>query len=387
MPLSRRLVVVSLRSAGTATRLLLTGALVLIGAAGAAFAVAQAAKPGVTLQISPASQSITRGQVANYTVSVSSTNGFTGTVSLSAAGLPAGATAGFTPASVTVAAGGSTGSATAILKVTTASNTPTGTSTLTVTGAGGKLSDSVTAGLTVNYPISSAISMHVTPASVTMAAGSSAAYAVELTRTSLPGAVTFAAYGGLPSGATATFTPNLTTGNSTTLQLSTAAATANGTYTVYLVASGADPGGTTRYAYATVELVIATSSGSSSPFTISGSVAGLAPGVSVPLNLTLSNPNKKALAVTGLGVTIQGVTRTSDATAHNLPCGPTDYAVTQYGGPYPLTVPAKGSASLAGLGVPSSAWPKVTMLDRPANQDGCKGASLTLAYSGSGEGN
>src|SRR3954447_4465577 len=130
MPLSRRLVVVSLRSAGTATRLLLTGALVLIGAAGAAFAVAQAAKPGVTLQISPASQSITRGQAANYTVSVSATNGFTDTVSLSAAGLPAGTTAGFTPASVTVAASGSTSSATAILKVTTASNTPIGTSAL-----------------------------------------------------------------------------------------------------------------------------------------------------------------------------------------------------------------------------------------------------------------
>jgi hypothetical protein len=386
MPLSRRLVVVSLRSAGTATRLLLAGALVLMGVAGAAFAVSQAAKPGVTLQISPASQSITRGQSASYIVSVSSTNGFTGTVSLSAAGVPGGATAGLTPASVTVTAGGSTSTATSTLKVTTTSTTSAGSSTLTVTGAGGKVSDSVTAGLTVNYPLSSTISMNVTPASITMAAGSSATYAVELTRTNLPGPVTFAAYGGLPSGATATFTPSSTTGNSATLQLSTTAATVKGTYTLYLVASGPDPGGTTRYAYAMTELVIATSSGSSSPFTISGSVSGLAPGVSVPLNLTLSNPNKKALAVTGLGVTIQGVTRTSDATAHNLPCGPTDYAVTQYGGPYPLTVPAKGSASLSGLGVPSSAWPRVTMLDRPTNQDGCKGASLTLAYSGSGEG-
>jgi hypothetical protein len=104
------------------------------------------------------------------------------------------------------------------------------------------------------------------------------------------------------------------------------------------------------------------------------------------LNLTLSNPNKKSLSVTNLTVTVQSVTRTSAAMAHNLPCTSADYAVTQYSGPYPMTVPGSGSASLSGLGVASSAWPKVAMLNSTTNQDGCKGATLTLAYSGSGQG-
>jgi hypothetical protein len=217
-----------------------------------------------------------------------------------------------------------------------------------------------------------------------MSAGSTAAYTVQLTRTNLTGPVTFAVYGGLPSGASATFAPNPTTGNSSTLQVSTTANTADGTYTLYLAGSGQDSSGTTRYAYASVQLAINTTS---SPFTISGSLSGLAPGVTVPLNLTVSNPNKKTLSVTNLTVTVQSVARTSYAVSHSQPCSTSDYTVTQFTGPYPLTVPANGSASLSDLGVPSSAWPKVTLIDRPVNQDGCKGATLALAYSGSGQGN
>jgi hypothetical protein len=150
------------------------------------------------------------------------------------------------------------------------------------------------------------------------------------------------------------------------------------------VSSGKDPGGTTRYAYANVGLVIAASG---KPFTISGNLSGaLAPGLSRALDLTLANPNKKPLSVTNLTVTVQTVTRTAYAIAHNQPCTTADYAVTQYSGAYPLTVPGNGSASLSSLGVSTSARPKVSMLNTALNQDGCKGATLTLAYSGSGQG-
>jgi hypothetical protein len=360
--------------------LLLVGVLALICAAGVAYA-ASAPKPGLTLQVAPASQSVSRGQVATYTVSVISTGGFAGSANLTASGLPTGATVGFTPASVSLTSG-STASST--MKVATTSSTPVGSYTLTITGTSGKVSGSVQAGLTVNYPVSGALSMTATPASVTMSAGSTAAYTVQLTRTNLSGSVAFAVYGGLPSGASATFAPNPTTGNSSTLQVNTTATAADGTYTLYLVGSGQDLSGTTRYAYASVQLVINTTS---NPFTISGSLSGLAPGLTVPVNLTVTNPNKKTLSVTNLTVTVQSVTRTSYAVSHNQPCGTTDYAVTQFTGPYPLTIAGNGSASLSSLGVASSAWSKVTMIDRPMNQDGCKGASVTLAYSGSGEGN
>jgi hypothetical protein len=243
----------------------------------------------------------------------------------------------------------------------------------------------VTAGLTVNYPISSSFSMNVTPASVTMAPGSTAVYTVQLARTNFPGPVTFAVVGdGPPAGATATFTPNPTTGNSSTLQISTAATTADGSHTLYLVGSGPNPSGGAQYAYASVQLVISTTG---SPFAISGNPSGpLAPGTSLPVDLTLANANKKALSVTNLTVTVRSVTRTSAAIARDLPCTPADYAITQYSGPYPLTVPGSGSASLSSLGVASSARPKVAMLDTTTNQDGCKNATLTLAYSGSGQG-
>jgi hypothetical protein len=381
MQVPRRRVFPALRAASTATKLLLAGLLLLLTAAGAAYA-AQPAKAGLTLGVSPASQSITRGQPISYTVSVTSTGGFAGTVALSGSGLPSGTSTGFAPPSVTLTSGGT---ATSTLTVTTTSNTPIGPSTITVNGVSGKVSGTVTAGLTVNYPISSSFSMNVTPASVTMAPGSTAVYTVQLARTNIPGPVTFSVVGdGLPAGATATFTPNPTTGNSSTLQISTAATTADGSHTLYLVGSGPNPSGSTLYAYASVQLVISTTG---SPFAISGNLSGeLAPGTALPVDLTLANANKKALSVTNLTVTVRSVTRTSAAIARNLPCTPADYAVTQYTGPYPLTVPGSGSASLSSLGVASSARPKVAMLDTTTNQDGCKSATLTLAYSGSGQG-
>lgn len=380
--MSRRRMFPALRSASTVTKLLLAGLLLLLTAAGVAYA-AQPAKPGITLGISPASQSVTRGQPATYTVSVTSTGGFAGTVNLSASGLPSGASAAFaSPSSVTLTSGGT---ATKTMTVTTTSSTPLGSSTITVTGDSGKVSGSATAGLTVNAPLSSSLSMNATPASVTLAPGSTAVFTVQLTRTNFPGSVTFAVLGGLPAGATATFTPSSTTGSSSSLQITTAGTTADGNYTLYLVGSGPNPSGSTQYAYASVQLVISTTG---NPFTISGNLTGgqLAPGITLPLDLTLANPNKKPLSVTNLTVTVQSIARTTYAIANNQPCTPADYAITQYSGSYPLTVPGNGSASLSSLGVASSTQPKVAMLNTTTNQDGCKGAILTLAYSGSGQG-
>ncbi|HKD14113.1 MAG TPA: malectin domain-containing carbohydrate-binding protein, partial [Candidatus Angelobacter sp.] len=78
-----------------------------------------------------------------YTVSANALNGFTGTVALSASGLPSGASASFTPTSIS-GAGSST------LSVTTATSTPTGTHTLTVTGTSGSLAHSANVTLVVN---------------------------------------------------------------------------------------------------------------------------------------------------------------------------------------------------------------------------------------------
>jgi hypothetical protein len=234
----------------------------------------------------------------------------------------------------------------------------------------------------VTYPISSSLSMAATPSSVTMAPGSVAAYGLTLTRTGISGSVAFSVLSGLPSGATTSFSPAQTTGKTSTLQVSAPDTVADGTYTLYLVASGKDASNVTRYAYTNVDLVLNTTGRA---FGIAGKPAGLlSPGVSQPLDLSLTNPNKKPLTIDNVSVSITGVTRAPGAV---LPCTANDYAVTQLVGPYPLTLSANGTQTLTQLGVPSSSLPRVAMLNRNTSQDGCKGATLSLGYSGSGRGN
>jgi hypothetical protein len=353
--------------------------LLLAGLGLAVNALSVPTKPDLSMQISPASQTVTRGQNATFTVSVTPVNGFTGTVSLTASGLPANATASFSPTTVNIS---NASTQTSTLTVATTSTTPVGTVNITVTGTSGKVSSSVTAGLTVNYQLSGSITLSSSPSTSTINPGATAVYSLTLTRNNMGNnAVALTVASGLPSGASATFSPASTTGTTSSLQVATTSAINNGSYTIYLVASGKDINSTTQNAYASVSLVLSTSG---KPFTISsGSIGALAPGVSRPINLTMTNSNNSPIAISNLSVTVQSVTK---ATGVTKSCATADYAVTQYSGPYPLTVAKNGSASLASLGVAESQWPQLRMLDTNANQDGCKGATLTLAYTGSGSG-
>jgi hypothetical protein len=359
----------------------LVALVLLLAGAGSLIAAANNPKPGITVQVSPASQSVQQGQSASYTVTATSTGGFSGAVNLAAAGLPAGAAGAFTPSSITLNSGSS---ATATLNATTAATTPAGTSSITITAASGKVSGSVTASLTVNYKISSSFSMTATPDSVSMPPGATAVYTLQLSRNNFTGPVTFSVLGGMPAGATASFSPNPATGTSTTLQVATTSDSPTGSSSLYLVGTGKDSSGKAQYAYANVQLVL---DSTIKQFGISGNVPGtLSPGTSAGLNLQISNPINKPLSLTNLSVAVAGVTRSAAAVAGNLPCTPADFTVTQYSGPYPLAVPATGG-SLQGLNVAQTAWPRVGMLDTSTNQDGCKGATLQLSYSGSGQGN
>ncbi|MEW1810227.1 hypothetical protein AB0284_05930 [Pseudarthrobacter phenanthrenivorans] len=364
-----------------AIKVVLIGLAVILTSTGALFAATQSSKPGITVQVSPASQSVQQGQAAPYTVTLTATGGFTGPVNLTAAGLPAGAAGAFTPSSVTLNSGSTT---TSTLNVTTAATTPAGTSSLTITGTSGKVSGSVAASLTVNYKVSTSVSVAATPDTVSIPAGATAVYTLQLTRNSFSGPVSFSVLGGLPSGAVASFSPNPVTGNSTTLQVTTTSGSPNGSYNLYLVGTWKDSAGKSQYAYANVQLVL---DPTVKQFTLSGNVPGtLSPGTSAGLDLQISNPNNKAMSVTNLSVAVAGVTRSADAVARNLSCTTTDFKVTQYSGPYPLAVPT-GTSSLSGLRLATSTWPLVAMLDTSVNQDGCKGATLQLSYSGSGQGN
>lgn len=117
-------------------------------------------------------------------------------------------------------------------------------------------------------------------------------------------------------------------------------------------------------------------------FTIEGNLTRpISPGVMIPLDLEIKNPHSFPLSVTDLVVTVHDVSapRAGDV----LPCSVGDFAVDQ-ASRLKITLAARSSGTLSSLDVAHDTWPRVGMLNRPVNQDGCKGASLTLAYVASG---
>jgi len=99
------------------------------------------APPDYSIIPVPASVTITQGSSGTTTISVNGMNGYSGTVSFSASGLPAGVTASFSPASTT---------SSSTLTFTASSTATTGTSPVTVTGTDGTLTRTTTVSLTVN---------------------------------------------------------------------------------------------------------------------------------------------------------------------------------------------------------------------------------------------
>jgi polygalacturonase len=123
----------STTSAGGAPRITATGSTESCPAPGDDFSLAA----------TPSTQTVTPGATATYTVATTVAAGAPGDVTLSAAGLPTGATATFSPNPVP--AGSSS-----TLSITTDPATPNGTSAITVTGTAGTATHTATTSLTVD---------------------------------------------------------------------------------------------------------------------------------------------------------------------------------------------------------------------------------------------
>lgn len=96
-----------------------------------------------SLAASPGSRTVTPGGSATYSLTVALTSGTAGPVSLSASGLPAGASSSFSPAT-------GTPTFTSTLTVSTTGATPAGTYTLSVAGAAGAVTKTTTVTLIVS---------------------------------------------------------------------------------------------------------------------------------------------------------------------------------------------------------------------------------------------
>ncbi len=154
---------------------------------------AAAPAPDFSLSANPSSVSVAQGASGTSTMVVTALNGFTGTVSYKASGMPSGVTASFSGNTLTL----------------TASSTATagGATPVTITGTSGTLSHTTTVNVTVTGTTTAPdFSLSASPSSVTVAPGSSASTTITITPTGSfsPNSVTFASPG-LPSGLSATF--------------------------------------------------------------------------------------------------------------------------------------------------------------------------------------
>jgi subtilase family serine protease len=174
------------------------------------------------LSASPSSMSIAQSAKGTSTITVTPLNGFNGSLSLSATGLPSGVTAAFNPSSTT---------STSTLTLTASSTAALGTVTINITGKSGALSHSTTLSLTVTPLPNFALS--ASPNSLSLARGTKVTSTITVTgQNGFTGSVSLTA-SGLPRGVTASFNSSTTTATST-LTLSATNKTSIGTFSIVI---------------------------------------------------------------------------------------------------------------------------------------------------------
>jgi hypothetical protein len=176
--------------------------------------------PNFALSASPNSLTITQGTSGASTITVTPLNGFSGSVSLSASGLPSGVTAAF---------GTNPTNTTSTMTLTATSTATTGTVTVTITGASGSLTNPASISLTVKAAPNFALS--ASPSSLSVTQGAKGTSKITVTpQNGFGGGVSLSA-SGLPSGVTAAFSVNPAT-TASTLTLTASGTATTGTVTV-----------------------------------------------------------------------------------------------------------------------------------------------------------
>lgn len=182
--------------------------------------------PTIDIALSNAALSVAQGANGKVTVNLTRGGGFTGPVEIALTGQPAGVTATMT----TPIASGATSTEITIAAGATAAP---GTTNLTVRATGAGVTEK-TQTLALTVTAAPSYTIDVTPATRSIAAGTSGTVDIALTRTGgFAGAVGLTVEG-LPNGVTGTFNPQSVPGtaNSSVLTLNVGAAAATGTSTV-----------------------------------------------------------------------------------------------------------------------------------------------------------
>ncbi len=186
---------------------------------------AGAPTPNFSLSASPSSLTVVQGNSGSSTITVTPSGGFTGSVSLSASGLPSGVTATF---------GTNPTTSTSSVTFTASSTATVGTSTVTITGTSGSLTHTTTITLTVNsvggqpnFTISDS------PASITVTRGSTGTSTVTIGAVNGFSGTVSLSVSGQGSRVTPTFSPTSVTGSGTsTLSVRVSSRATRGTRTL-----------------------------------------------------------------------------------------------------------------------------------------------------------
>jgi hypothetical protein len=130
---------------------------------------------------------------------------------------------------------------------------------------------------------------------------------------------------------------------------------------VWLVASGPNAGSPNP--------AVGVASGNTEPldvfksFTILGNAsAPISPGVMTPLDLNFANSYAVSLSVSELSVTVGEISAPSADRAH--PCTVDDFTMEQASPGIEISVAAKATSTLSGLGLAPEVWPRAGMLNR-----------------------
>lgn len=276
--------------------------------------VTAAPAPDFTVAVAPATVSVAAGGAAGAsTVTITRTGGFTGGVTLTTSGAPAGLTV--TPPAAAVTGG------TADLAIAATAAVAPGTYPVTVSAAGAGITGARTA--TLNVTVTPAVVVGgytlATTGAVTVQQGATATTTLNLARTGgFAGGVTITPTGA-PSGVQVTVTPNPVTGNTATVSVvaSPTATTGNATITL----SGAATGLATQTTTVAVTVTPASTGG--------GNVSYAFCAPEIPIWFAFQNDNGAWTRVTA------GANNTF---AFNVPARGGIAYVTQIGTSYDLTV-------------------------------------------------
>lgn len=246
--------------------------------------------PAFTLTTNLAVVTVQQGSSGPVTLTSAIASGFSGAVVLTASGMPAGVTVGFTPSTISAPGSGSS-----MLAIAASKSAAIGSYSLTVKGTSGTLTNTATILVMVVSPTS--FTLVASPASVTLAPGTSGSSVITMTPGSGFNSTVTLAASGMPAGISAQFSTASVGrgGGNVTMTAKVGSTVAAGTYHIMVTGTG---GGVTPLPSAAVTVVV-------SGFTVSApATASLVRNGSVIVPVTTSAINGFSgdlnLTVTGL---------------------------------------------------------------------------------------